>query len=150
MENNAKAEKLQQYISDKHEKHLTEVFKIFIYTTISTHTFILIHTFILFIYTFDVFYITLFFAIVPVSTLHQSISHSLNSQLLMFLSLTILFPHHLLIGLQSFTMDFQNKISNLYKSSNYVSKLPIDNRIKDLLIQELKRKQKINNSIILN
>ena len=72
MENNTKVEKLQQYISDKHKKHLTEVFKLFIYATIiqlflhhlkyfSTHIYTVIHTFKLLIYTFNVPYITLFF-----------------------------------------------------------------------------------------
>ena len=63
----------------------------------------------------------------------------------MFLSLSIPFAHHSLIGLQSFTMDLQNKISKLSTSSNYVSNLQINNRIKELLLQELKCKQKIKN-----
>ena len=63
----------------------------------------------------------------------------------MFLSLSISFAHHLLIGLQSFTMNLQSKISKLSTSSNYVSNLQINNRIKELLLQELKCKQKIKN-----
>ena len=50
MENNIKAEKLQQYISDKYQKHLTEVFELFIYasiyTTISTQFQIFLHTYL--------------------------------------------------------------------------------------------------------
>ena len=65
MENNAKAEKLQQYISDKHKKHLTEVFKTFYlynyFTTFSTHISAQLYTHYALIYTFDVSYITLFF-----------------------------------------------------------------------------------------
>ena len=68
----------------------------------------------------------------------------------MFLYLSISFAHHLLIGLQSFTMDLQNKISKLSTSSNYVSNLPISNRIKELLIQELKCEQKIKNKQLNN
>ena len=81
MENDAKAEKLQQYLSDKHKKHLTEVFKIFIYTTIiqlflHTHLYTLIHIFILLIYTFDVSYITLFFLLFLYQLyINQSVTH---------------------------------------------------------------------------
>ena len=63
----------------------------------------------------------------------------------MFVFLSIPFAHHLLIGLQSFTTDLQNKISKLSTSSNYVSNLQINTRIKELLLQELKCKQKIKN-----
>ena len=47
-------------------------------------------------------------------------------------------------------MDFQKKISKLSKTSNYVSKLPVDNRINELLKQELKCKQKIKNKQLHN
>ena len=73
-------------VSDKHKKHLTEVFKIFIYTTITqlflhthlyTHLYTLIHTFILLIYTFDVSYIiTLFFLLFLYQLyINQSVTH---------------------------------------------------------------------------
>ena len=42
-------------------------------------------------------------------------------------------------------MDLQNKISKLSTSSNYVSNVQINNRIKELLLHELKCKQKITN-----
>ena len=144
MENNAKAEKLQQYISDKHKKHLTEVFKTFYlynyFTTISTHISAHLYTHLDFNIYLRCILHNFVFPVIPISMLHQSISHLLNIQLLMFLSLTISFAYHLLIGIQSYRMDFQNKISKLSKSSNYVSKLPIDNRIKELVIQDLKYK----------
>ena len=55
MENNLKAERLEQYINDVYKKHLTEVF-IFIFSTISTH--IYTHN-----YPFDDSYIILEFLI---------------------------------------------------------------------------------------
>ena len=45
----------------------------------------------------------------------------------------------------SIKMDYQNKISKLCKNSNHVLKLQIDENIKELLLKELKVKQKILN-----
>ena len=42
-------------------------------------------------------------------------------------------------------MDIQIKLSTISKSTDYLSKLQIDNKIKELLVQELKCKQKIKN-----
>ena len=42
-------------------------------------------------------------------------------------------------------MDHQNKIRQLCKNSNHVLKLQIDENIKELLLKELKVKQKILN-----
>ena len=45
----------------------------------------------------------------------------------------------------SIKMDHQNKISKLCKNSKHVLKLQIDQNIKELLLKELKVKQKIQN-----
>ena len=45
----------------------------------------------------------------------------------------------------SIKVDHQNKISKLCKNSNHVLKLQIDENIKELLLKELKVKQKIQN-----
>ena len=45
----------------------------------------------------------------------------------------------------SIKMDHKNKISKLCKNSNHVLKLQIDENIKELLLKELKVKQKILN-----
>ena len=42
-------------------------------------------------------------------------------------------------------MDHKNKISKFCKNSNHVLKLQIDENIKELLLKELKVKQKILN-----
>ena len=42
-------------------------------------------------------------------------------------------------------MDHHNKISKLFKNSKHVLKLQIDQNIKELLLKELKVKQKIQN-----
>ena len=60
--------------------------------------------------------------------------------MLMFLPIFLSFTNWI-----SIKMDHQNKISKLCKNSKHVLKLQIGQNIKELLLKELKVKQKIQN-----